>query len=400
MMFARYMHMLSWGLLYAAFSVMVCYLYRALNCTGNSVAIYMGKKKLGRIYYADVMVYLIITTISAIRLNTGSDFYNYYIYFNQVKEKYTSVKEILIQPQSGYSVLSWIIKSFTDYEFAIFVVIAVLSYAYLFHLLRSEIDDTPCALLCYMFLGYYAYSNNILKQYIAMTFIMCAYLNHDRKKPARFVLFVVFATWFHYSALFVVIVMYLVRRMEPSFGKYWMSVTGGIGIGLAVSHVLSFAIRLIPSAAGYEKYISWRRSGQFRLIAAVAGMCVIYMILTFVILKYKENVKTVNEKRYQEIIFLIIGLGINLVAVRQWIINRMAIYFYQFIILILPTMFSGIEPKKRKKLKTYLYFAMFLYMIFSSIFLGENEYYSYNTVFSGDTVISDVQYNIIHGWSR
>ena len=193
-MFARYMHMLSWGLLYSFFSFVVVYIYRNLNRTTGMVVVNFGKKELWKLNTADLIAYFLITTVSAIRLNTGSDFYNYYQYFNQVKEKYTSLKEILIQSQGGYYALSWIVKSITDYEFAIFVVIAVFSYAYLFYMIRKEVKDTPCALACYMFLGYYAYSNNILKQYIAMSLIMCAYLNYDRKKLLKFIIFVALAT--------------------------------------------------------------------------------------------------------------------------------------------------------------------------------------------------------------
>ena len=129
-------------------------------------------------------------------------------------------------------------------------------------------------------------------------------------------------------------------------------------------------------------------------------MCVIYAVLIYIILKYRGNVKAINKKRYHEIVFLIIGLAINVIAIRQWIINRIAIYFYQFIILILPCIFENMDFNKKRKLKIAIYSLMFLYMIFSSVFLGENEYYSYNTIFSGDAVISDVQYNILHGWTK
>lgn len=123
-------------------------------------------------------------------------------------------------------------------------------------------------------------------------------------------------------------------------------------------------------------------------------------ILIYYILKYKDKIKKQDERRYREIIFLIIGLAINILSIRQWIINRIAVYFYQFIILILPTMFSSLEFENKKRLKIILYIIMFIYMIFISIFLGENEYFSYNTIFSGDQPISDVIYNQIHGWTK
>ena len=396
----RYLHMFSWGLLYSIFSLIVVLLYKTLMKSDRIFVLKIKDKKKSLLHISDLIIYIVITTVSAIRLNTGSDFYNYYTYFNQVNENFSSIKEVLFQSQGGYWILSYIIKMFTDYQYAIFVVIAILSYAYLFYIIRNESDDPSCTLLCYLFLGYYAYSNNILKQYIAMMFVMSAYLNFNDKNYFECLILSFLAVSFHYSAGIVLIVMFLVKNIKPTFGKYRVAILAGIAGAVSLNLILTIFIKLVPSASGYAKYLDWRRSGQIRLIAAVIGMGIIYAFLTFVILKYKEEIKLQNEHRYKEIIFLIVGLCINIISIRQWIINRVAIYFYQFIILILPTMLSVLKSKPRKKAKIVLYTLMFLYMFFSSVFLGENEYYSYNTVFSGDPPISDVQYNVMHGWGK
>lgn len=399
-MTGRYLHMLSWGLLYAGFSLLIVLLYRSMYYKEKPICITVGRRRKGLIRVSDIVVYSIITFVSAIRLNTGSDFYNYYIYFNQIKERYANIREVLFQSQGGYWILSYIIKMFTDYQYAIFVVVAVFSYAHLFYLMRNEVTDCPSALVCYFFLGYYANSINIIKQYIAMAFVMSAYLCFRRKKIVRCVAFCLLAIIFHYSAALILVTLFAVHRIEPSISKFWMSVVAGIGGAIALNYIFIVFFWLVPSASGYEKYINWRRSGQFRLIAAVVGMSLVYGLLIYVITKNKDSIRKVDENRYKEIIFLIVGLGINIISIRQWIINRIAIYFYQFIILILPAMFQGMDTKRAKRLKMILYSVMFLYMIFSSIFLGENEYFSYNTVFSGDPPISDVQYNIMHGWTK
>lgn len=396
----RYLHMLSWGLLYSVFSSVVVTLYKYMFAREKVICFTVQNRRKVVVSYADLVIYLVITTISAIRLNTGSDFYNYYIYFNQVRERYSSIREILLQSQSGYWILSYLVKMFTDYEYAIFVVIAVLSYAYLFRLIRNEVDDLPCALTCYFFLGFYAYSNNMLKQYIAMAFVMSAHLNYNKKKFLKCAFCCLGAFCFHYSAGLVLALMILIRNIKVSMSRYRLSIILGVVGAVTLNYIFVIFFRLIPSASGYEKYINWRRTGQFRLVAAVAGMSLIYAILIYVITKHKDKIKMVSEQRYREIIFLIAGLCINILSIRQWIIFRIATYFYQFIILILPTMFVGMDYHMKKKLKIFLYSVMFLYMIFSSVFLGENEYFSYNTVFSGAKPMSDVQYNIMHGWSK
>ena len=366
----------------------------------RALVLYRKGRVCKKLWVSDFVIFLIITFISSIRLNTGSDYYNYYLYFNEVKEYFSSLSDVIIKTHNGFFVLSYFLKSVTDFPYAIFVFVAVFSYYYLFKLLRSEVRDIPSALVCYFFLGYYAYSNNMIKQYIAMAFVMSAYLLFIRNHKFKSVVCCFMAVFFHYSALFVLIIMFLVRRLKPNMNMYWINIVIGIVGALTLNTFLSAFFDVFSSASGFAKYINWRRSGQFRLIAAVTAMCAMYAVLTYYIVKYKNKILSISKNRYQEIIFLLIGVCINIIAIRQWIINRMAVYFYQFVLLILPVLFESMGANEKKKLKTLLYCLMFGYMIFSSIFLGENEYFSYDTIFSGNQPISDKQYNIIHGWQK
>ncbi|HEM5332235.1 TPA: EpsG family protein, partial [Streptococcus suis] len=347
-MLDRYLHMFSWGVLYATFSLCLVSLYRTLQ--NSETVLYLSRnngKKQPLLHSSDAIIYLIMTIVSAIRLNTGSDFYNYYTYFDQILIRYNSFEEVFFQSQSGYFALSYIIKQITDYQYAIFAVIAVFSYAYLFYLIRSEVEDTTSALLTYMFLGYYAYSNNILKQYIAMNFVMATYLALSRRKYFKTILFAVGAMLFHYSSVLVLVILFFASRFKPTFNKYYLAIVGGLVVALNLNTLFAIFFKLIPSASGYEIYVNWRRSDQIRLVLAVLGMAIMHGILIYYILKYKDKIKKQDERRYREIIFLIIGLAINILSIRQWIINRIAVYFYQFIILILPTMFSSLEVENK-----------------------------------------------------
>ncbi len=136
-----------------------------------------------------------MTIVSAIRLNTGSDFYNYYTYFDQILIRYNSFEEVFFNHRVGIllyptslSKLQIISTLFCSYH-SIFICLP-------FYLIRSEVEDTTSALLTYMFLGYYAYSNNILKQYIAMNFVMATYLALSRRKYFKTILFAVGAMLF------------------------------------------------------------------------------------------------------------------------------------------------------------------------------------------------------------
>lgn len=390
----KYLRKLVWGIGFALFCALLSGIYSSSAKNRRSVIVrYRGVKK-ELFFLPNLMMFLVMTVFAGIRLNVGSDFYNYYMRFNNIHKEMSFMDDILIT-FDGYKWLSYLIKQFTDYEYAIFTVIAVMLYGFLFRLIKDEVKDHAAAFTCYLFLGFFANSLNILKQCIAMMFVMCFYKMLREKKMVKCATFAVLAVLFHYSAVFAlaIIGVFTVIKIKPSRKLFFIAIVSGVFMVLVLPQIISLIIKFIPSASGYAVYINWRRNGQIRLVLAVVGMSLMYAILLWVIIKNKNIIKEQNETRYLEILFLIIGLCINIASIRIWVVQRMALYFYQFIILILPTMFQGMKSDKKRRIKQVLYLVMFMYLIFSGIFLGENEYYSYNTVFSGDKPMYDADFN-------
>lgn len=390
----RYARKLVWAICFAIFCAMLVGVHSLLSQSKNRVVMYCNGKKYEVISFSDLFLFLIMTVFAAIRLNVGSDYYNYYMTFNKVNKDMKFTKEIA-ENFGGYRWLSYIIKQFTDYEYAIFLVVAIILYFYLFHLMKGEVEERSAALLCYMFLGFFANSLNIIKQCIAMMFVFCFYNSLRNKNYFKCCMFGFLAYLFHFTALvpMVVIIGLNIIKIKPTKKLYYLSIAGGLFLFLFLPQLIKIMVAFLPSASGYAIYVGWRRNNQIRLVLAVAGMSAIYTFILGYIVKYKDVIKKKNKDRYFEITLLIIGLCINIASIRIWVVQRIALYFYQFIILILPTMFEGLPSNKRKRMKQILYAAMFVYMIFSGIFLGENEYYSYNTIFSGDEPIYDVEFN-------
>lgn len=388
----RYLRKLVWGIGFAFFCAILANLYTHTLKRKKLIVLKVGRHKQVLLPYAEVLLFLIITIFAAVRLNVGSDFYNYYIKFNSVSN--TLHFSDLINAD-GYTWLSYIIKQFTDFEYAIFGVVAIVLYWYLFRLIKDEVNDVSSAFTCYLYLGFFANSLNILKQCIAMMLVMAFYRMLIDKKYVKCLICAFFSVLFHYTALFALIIIGLlsVVKIKPSRNFLVLSIVFGLMFAIFLPQLISLFIRLFPSASGYDVYVDWRRGTQYRLMIAVAGMSLIYGILLWMIVKNKNVIRSQNENRYYEIVFIIIGLCINIASIRIWVVQRVSLYFYQFVILVLPTMYQGMVPNLRKKTKQTLNLIMFVYLIFSGVFLGENEYNSYNTIFSGDRPIYDAEFN-------
>jgi len=390
----KYARKLVWGIGFAVFCALLTSLYAILSRNEKKVFVTYGGHRKELFSFADFVPFFIMTFLASIRLNVGSDFYNYYVIFNNVQKDVAITRDKIVS-QSGYYLLSYIVKQFTDNEYAIFAVIAIMLYAFQFHLMKDEVEERPVAFTCYLFLGFFANSLNILKQCIAMMFVMCFYKMLRQKSFIRCGIYAILAVIFHYSAIFalVIIGVLTIVKLKPSKMLFFISITVGIILALFLPQIINLIIRFVPSASGYATYVNWRRNNQIRLVLGVAGTSLIYIYLIYLIVKNRMQIKQLNETRYLEISFLIIGLCINLASIRIWVVQRIALYFYQFIILIIPALLKTFEPTKRRRVKRVLYFIMFIYLIFSGIFIGENEYYSYNTIFSGDRPMYDADFN-------
>ena len=392
----KYIRKLVWGIGFAIFCAILAHIYSYLSKKRKRTFIVFHGHRRELLSLSDIVLFCILTIMASIRLNVGSDYYNYYTLFNSVSRDDVITKDSLVA-QSGYYLLSYLIKQFTDNKYAIFAVIAIVLYAYLFCWIKTELDaeDRSMAFTCYLFLGFFSNSLNILKQCMAMMFVMCFYKALREKHIFKCIVFAISAVLFHYVSFFVLVIIGIVTIMKirPSKKMFYLSVAVGVAFAIFIPQIIRFIIRFVPSAAGYEVYIDWRRNNQFRLVLAVVGTSIMYLFLLYNIINKSEQIKNLNQTRYFEITFLIIGLCINIASVRIWVVNRIALYFYQFMILVLPVMLRTIEPSKRTRKKRMVCFTMFLFLIFLGIFMGENEYYSYNTIFSGDKPIYDVDFN-------
>lgn len=389
----NYIRKLVWGIGFAIFCLILYIIYSYLLKKPHKVYTHIAGKKYILFSIADVFLSIVMITFAGIRLNVGSDYYNYYITFNSISPN-TSLDSDYIGFQGGFYILSYIIKQFTYYEYAIFIAVALILYGYLFYLINKECTDKATAIACFFFWGFFANSLNIIKQCLAMIFVMSFYLGMKDHKIIRSVLSAILAVLFHYSALFAIVMIFILRiiKFRPSYKLLIISVVGGIILFAFLPQVIDQIMSAIPSSGGYANYMDWRRNNQFRLIIAVAGMSLMYFILLIYLIRYKEQIKAINNDRYLEITFLIVGLCINIASIRIWVVQRVALYFYQFIILICPTLFESVRTKT---IKRALLISMFVFLIFHGIFMGENEYYSYNTIFSSDKPIYDADYNRI-----
>ena len=355
--------MIKFGLLYAAFGLVLCLIYKKFNKANN------------KIQFIDIFIMAILVTVSAIRLNTGSDFYSYYLRYNGITESYNGIFDVVAHSGSVlFDSICYVIKATFSNAYGIFHVSAILFYIPLVVFLRKSSKKPYIGLFVFMFSIYYMITNNILRHSFAMLTLFYAYNAFLKKdKKVSYIIFALIASMFHATVLFAAIIIYLGKYIK--INRKSLLISNAIGATLFMFHVTIFAI--LPNLIGdkYSVYIKPEYSQMLKQSLAVVGYVIFYNIITYILIKKRDIIKENFSDSDRLIGAMCMALPISWLAISAWPINRIAIYVYFFAIILVPIVIDNINvSKKRKLIALYM-----IWCIFAIITGGDNEYYGYDT---------------------
>lgn len=359
----RIEQMVLFDMMYLAFGLIVCFLYRLFN------------KKTNKIQWIDFLIIFILVFVSSLRCNVGSDYYGYYLRYNGILSTYPSITHIFSTSTSIlFDMICYFTIKMTNFRFAIFWVVSILIYLPLILYFRKTNRKPYIGLFIFIFAGFYLITNNIIRQSLAMVFVFIAYHFLKNKKMVKYILFIFLACLFHPSAIFAGILILLSRKINPSFQSLLlMNMIGMIGFVL-FTPVMQLLDQFIPNK--YLNYIVFNYGGMMKQTLSVVGYVLFYNIMAFILINHRKKIKEENEEYYKMISMIILAIPISIVAIKCWPINRVAIYLYSFIIVLLPVIYNSKEILG--KLKVLISVLIIIWFAFLNIFGGDNEYYDYN----------------------
>ena len=177
----------------------------------------------------------------------------------------------------------------------------------------------------YLGMGFYIASFNILKQIIAMGFIVLALMCILENKPIRFVLLVVIASLFHLpSVIFLVAYPFAKKKIDTTF--FFIIV-------LTIVLVFSFRDQIVEQASTlyYEGDMAFENT---ETIGGRVIMMAIILILGLVMRPIREY-----DKIYSQIFnIMVLAVVVQTFSVYDNVFSRLADYFYQFVVVFIPLM--------------------------------------------------------------
>ena len=127
--------MIIYDIIYLAFSILCIALYTIFD------------KKTKKIQPIDIIIILMLVIISGIRCNCGSDYYSYYIAYNNWLGNMDSIHMIIEDnSQYGLYVISYLLKTITYIPNAIICMIEVNIYQKMIIYMRKTTRKAKCSI--------------------------------------------------------------------------------------------------------------------------------------------------------------------------------------------------------------------------------------------------------------
>lgn len=288
----------------------------------------------------------IVTLVSAVRYQVGTDYMNYYEIYDNINSYGAFSWNELIQGEiykdPMWTLLNLLFSVFKDNGFFVMVAaISIFQNVVVYYIIKKHVTPNywPLALFVYLFNPYfYVLDQSMLRQGLAISLCMLAFLVFSKKKLWLSILLIVMGWLTHSSALIMLcIIPILFWKMEN---------TKPLAYIFTVSFVLFFIFResldafLSPFLAVedfdilYEKYLGRDTSSSFGIIFILNTI----PFLIFVKALFKGEIEEPVQK--QMLFLSCIGTLIIPFSAMVQMISRLALYFNIFSIAAIPIVYS------------------------------------------------------------
>lgn len=336
--------------------------------------------------------------VSALRYQVGTDYTKRYVENYRMLQKGIDVEDLEI----GFKAIDYVCLFFTKDAYLLFIVTSLIILSIVFEVIYKKSSNSILSVIIFFLGGYFFGTLNLVRQYIAVAFILLGYqflMFENRKKAySLFVLCGILAFLMHSSSIVCFAIMFLTRKNIINI-KWVLPVSALI---LILNKNIMTILAPIIKNTRFSIYLTGKFAQGDLSIITIAENLIVY--LWFSIIYYYE--KKQNRKLEKEGITLLNIQGITLLLSVSGVVHtqfmRIMIYFSAFQILSIPYFFNitnyeeiaeKIKTKINKNIsgkaiKTITYACIVLafsgMLIYTNILHNDNGVLPYKTIFERD----------------
>lgn len=264
----------------------------------------------------------------------------------------------------------------TDVQLLTFVT-SLLIYSALGYFIYKESTDVVLSTELMMFSCLYYMCMNILRQGLAVSLVLVAYvwLDYSERKLSdyiKFILMIVLAATFHSSAI-LCLVMVLFDRLKFTKKQILIGLATMVLAYLLYDNLYSIALGLFGSGNNYERYLTSATEGVGNMNKqTIYNFCLAFLGLLFgyyELVWKKKSIKTLFEKsenaytlqkRESFMLYMVLVASVcRLLIFRMNIINRFTYYFIPFLLVLYPYSLSACSLKSNRRILKFSIYLIF-----------------------------------------
>ena len=322
------------------------------------------------------IIYLLVcfglmAVISGLRgKSVGTDTQGYYHIFENLKsyglENYTSIWK------TDYAFLYMLnlnIKTIDNFQVALLTMSIFTSFCFGRFIFKYSKNIVVSTLLYFLFV--FPRTMNICRMYVAIGFFLLAIEQILKKRKIMPFIFVIFASFIHLSAVFLLPFCFLSFRKKMNFKIFIIIVLACVTVAFALPFASIVAINIAPKYSAYlvssDQYIS-TLSWKYAVLYAVV---LLMLISCFYLNKQRKLISDDDNNIFLFGALFVCSVVFLIMAQQIVVLDRYYDYFYCGFLIVLPYSIESLFKKKDEAFKVEIIFMAFLiYAGLSSIFGG------------------------------
>ncbi len=287
---------------------------------------------------AEFAIFALLTGVSACRIAVGNDYWVYRDNFKLIAQKRH------VSSEFGFNLIVKGMQGLFGYDnyLPIFALFSFLTVFFFVKALHDQGKYYAFSLFLLMTGGYYFQSLNSVRYYLALAMALFAMKFVLRGELLKFIIWVVVASFFHKSVLFVIPVYWVARYLAGVRLKKWhFGVAGGLVLSLIFGQKFyrTIVFKIYPY---YEN--SAFDNGQLSYINIGKCICVVLLCL----ICYKSSIRKDFVNRFY---FFLNLAGLMIYCCGSFIPETSRIGYYMIVsqIFLLPRVIGDIEVKWFKR---------------------------------------------------
>lgn len=308
------------------------------------------------------IAFIIPWLVAGVRHDVASDYFSYIRIYNNVASigLLRSIETLYTEP--GYALLNWLIFNIFDDPQYVFIITSFIVFFIIYAMLLYNKEHIQLGLAVFIFtVAYYFWVWTVVRMSIALAIVFFSYKFIIKKDFFRFTMCVFLAFCFHYTALVVWPLYFLINssKLKKLFYNVFF-------YGIVVFLLLFFNI-LFDFVFSDTKYIIY----QARIGNLQGGLnqLIVRVPIFLVLVLYSKTLKKIDLKNIVYLKIYFIGIILSLFTFWLGILDRTLNYFFIVKIILLSSLVN-IKSTKEKGIVILLvisyYILYFIYFVLTN----------------------------------